>query len=53
MKEELGIEIELALIKERIIEVKYYLLQAIDNGDKQKVQKYKIELDSLIKLYLK
>lgn len=40
-------------IKERIIELNWLLLRAIDQDDKRTVIKVRIETDSLIKLYLK
>jgi hypothetical protein len=45
--------IELQAIKERVIEVNYYMLEALMSNDERKVQKLRIELDSLIKLYFK
>lgn len=42
-----------AEIKEEIITINYYLLQSISKGDKKSVQKNKILLDNLIKIYLK
>jgi len=40
-------------IKERIIELNWSLLQAIDDDNKRAVLKIRIETESLIKLYLK
>lgn len=40
-------------IKERIIELNYYLIEAFNDGDKEKVTKLKYEIDSLISIYLK
>lgn len=40
-------------IREEIIEVNYYLMDAIRRDDKTSVMKYKILLNGLIKLYLK
>jgi len=42
-----------AEIKEEIITINYYLLESISKGDKKNVQKNKILLDNLIKIYLK
>ncbi len=42
-----------AEIKEEIITTNYYLLQSISKGNKKSVQKNKILLDNLIKLYLR
>ena len=38
---------------ENIIETNYYLTQSIIKNDKNKIQKYKIELDRLIDFILK
>lgn len=42
-----------AEIKDEIITINYYLLEAIRKGDKRSVEKNKIILDNLVKLYLK
>ena len=38
---------------EKIIEINYYMLEAIKADNKKEALKNKIELDSLLKLYLK
>lgn len=40
-------------IRERVIELNYYLLQAMEKNDKVKVEAIRLEINSLIKLYLK
>lgn len=40
-------------IKDQIITINYYLLEGIRKGDKKSVQKNKILLDNILKLYLK
>lgn len=40
-------------IKERIIELNFYLIQSINKGDNEKVEAIRIEMNSLIQLYLK
>ena len=47
------IEIKKSEIVEEVIDINFYLLQAIRNDNAQSVKKYKAMLDSLIKLYLK
>lgn len=39
-------------ITSEIITLNYYLLEAVRKDDKKSVQKYKILLDNLIKIYL-
>ena len=40
-------------LREEIIQTNYYILEGIKEGNKEKVKKYKIILDNLIKIYLK
>lgn len=40
-------------IKERIIELNFYLLKAFDGKDKDKVDEIRNEINDLINLYLK
>ena len=40
-------------IREKIIELNYYLVDALRKEDKQKIETIRIEINSLIKLYLK
>jgi hypothetical protein len=47
------IEIKKSEIVEEVININFYLLKAIREDNTQSVMKYKIMLDSLIKLYLK
>lgn len=42
-----------ANIREEIIELNYYLLEAMQKGDKCKVEKIRKDIDELITLYLK
>jgi hypothetical protein len=42
-----------AEIREQIIEVNYYMIEAFRRDDKEGVLKYKLLLDNLVKLYLK
>lgn len=46
------INISLAELREEIIQTNYYILEGVKEGNKQKVMKYKIMLDNLIKIYL-
>lgn len=46
-------DVKKAEIIEEIININYYLMEAIRKDDQQSVLKNKILLDSLIKLYLK
>jgi hypothetical protein len=47
------IEIKKSEIIEEIININFYLIQAVRSDNKLSVEKYKIMMDSLIKLYLK
>lgn len=47
------IQIKKSEIIEEIININFYILNAIREDNTQSVIKYKIMLDSLIKLYLK
>ena len=47
------IQIKKSEIIEEVIDINFYLLQAIREDNTQSVIKYKALLDSLIKLYLK
>jgi hypothetical protein len=40
-------------IREEIISVNYYILEAMREGDKKSIQKNRVLLNNLIKLYLK
>ena len=40
-------------LREEIIQTNYYILEGIKECNKEKVTKYKIMLDNLIKIYLK
>ncbi len=42
-----------AEIKDEIITINYYLLEGIRKGDKKAVEKNKVLLDNLVKIYLK
>lgn len=45
--------LEISKLKEEIIEVNYYILDAIQRGDRESLLKHKIMLDNLIKIILK
>ncbi len=47
------VQINKSEIIEEVIDINFYLLQAIREDNTQSVIKYKTLLDSLIKLYLK
>jgi hypothetical protein len=40
-------------LKGRMIEINYFLMEAISKGDIQSINKWRIEFNSLIKTYLK
>lgn len=40
-------------LREEIMTTNYYILEGIKEGDRDKVMKYKIMLDNLIKIWLK
>lgn len=48
-----SVKVSIEEIKERIIELNFYLIEAINKGNKVEVSKLRLEIDSLIKLYLK
>lgn len=48
-----NVEISLDVIREEIIEINFYMVEALQKQDKDSVLKYKHLLDNLIKLYLK
>jgi hypothetical protein len=48
-----GITVNVDEIKERIIELNYYLISAINVGDKKKIEEIRHETNSLITLLLK
>jgi hypothetical protein len=48
-----NVEISLDVIREEIIEINFYMVEALQKGDKDDVLYYKYLLDNLIKLYLK
>lgn len=47
------VQIKKSDIIEEIININFYMLKAVREDNKLSVEKYKIMLDSLIKLYLK